>query len=161
MSPANRPHPGRALGVAVIVLAALYGGMVLSGRSAPALGLDLRGGTTVTLTPSATNAKIDKSALNQSVDIIRERVDGLGVSSAEVTTEGNNIVIAVPGKGREDVLDLVGKTALLDFRPVTETAPVTTVRRRPLARSQRERVRPQARQPARRLPHRQRRARRR
>ncbi len=125
MSPAKRSNPGRALGLVLLVLAVLYGGMALSGRSAPALGLDLRGGTTVTLTPSAPNAKINKSDLNQSVDIIRQRVDGLGVSSASVSTEGNNIVIAVPGKGRADVLSLVGKTALLDFRAVTESAAAT------------------------------------
>jgi preprotein translocase subunit SecD len=126
VSPAKRPTPGRALGLVLVVLAALYGGMALSGRYSPALGLDLRGGTTVTLTPSSPGQKIDKDDLNQSVDIIRQRVDGLGVSSAEVSTEGNNIVIAVPGKGRADVLDLVGKTALLDFRPVTDTAVATT-----------------------------------
>jgi preprotein translocase subunit SecD len=122
----NTPRPGRALAVVAVILAALFGGMFLSGQHSPKLGLDLRGGTSVTLTPVQTEGgKVPASALNQSVNIMRQRVNGLGVSESEVTTEGNNIIISVPGKHRDEVLKLVGTTAQLRFRQVLEQGPPT------------------------------------
>jgi len=112
------------------VLAALYGGMALSGTLSPALGLDLRGGTTVTLTARETVAGggITKANLNTAVEIMRERVNGAGVGNADVSTEGSrNIVVSVPGKDTSSILDRVGETALLSIRQVYESnAPGTT-----------------------------------
>jgi len=128
--PAKRSNPGRALVLVLIVLAALYGGMALSGTLSPALGLDLRGGTTVTLTARETVAGggITKANLNTAVEIMRERVNGAGVGNADVSTEGSrNIVVSVPGKDTESVLNNIGKTALLSIRQVYESnAPGTT-----------------------------------
>jgi preprotein translocase subunit SecD len=106
------------------VIVALYLGVFLGPSSTPALGLDLRGGTEVTLTAhSVGSGKVTKSALNQAVAIIRDRANGLGVAGATVNTQGsNNIVVAVPGKGRDEVLDTIGQTALLRFRQVLELA---------------------------------------
>jgi len=125
--PTNAPKPFRPLAAVVLVLAALYAAVFLGGSPTPKLGLDLRGGTSVILTPKAEgNAKVTSSALSKAVDIIRQRVNGLGVSEAEVTTEGGrNIVIAVPGKGRSDVVRLVGSTAQLRFREVLNQAAAT------------------------------------
>jgi len=107
----------------LIVLIALVGGMLLSGTHTPALGLDLRGGTTVTLKPRETvqGAKIKKSDLNTAVNILRNRVNGLGVGNADVKVEGNNIVISVPGKDTQGVLGSIGETAQLSIRQVYET----------------------------------------
>jgi preprotein translocase subunit SecD len=127
--PAKRSNPGRALVLVLLVLAALYGGMVLGGTYAPALGLDLRGGTTVTLKPrpSVPGAQIKKADLATAVGIMRNRVNGLGVGNADVKTEGNNIVISVPGKDTQGVLDTIGETAQLSIRQVYESnAPGTT-----------------------------------
>jgi preprotein translocase subunit SecD len=88
------------------------------------LGLDLQGGTQVILQPKpvTAGASITEEQLQQTVAIIRQRVDGLGVAEAEVTTQGSGdgavIVVSVPGVNQDRVVDLVQKTALLDFRPV-------------------------------------------
>ncbi|MCW2548331.1 MAG: secD [Mycobacterium sp.] len=123
------------LGVLAGIFVFLYASMFISGHTSAKLGLDLQGGTSVTLTPklvdangkALTNQKISSGAINQAVDIIRQRVNGLGVSEAEVVRAGNNIEISVPGKGRSDVVDLVGQTAQLAFRiPFSEgNAPTT------------------------------------
>ncbi|MGI8698008.1 MAG: protein translocase subunit SecD [Mycobacteriales bacterium] len=123
--PPNAPRPLRALAVVGLVLVALYAGVFLGSSHTPRLGLDLRGGTSVILEPKAGGgAKVTKASISKAVDIIQKRVNGLGVSEAEVTTQGGrNIVISVPGKGRKEVVDLVGSTAQLRFREVVNTAP--------------------------------------
>jgi preprotein translocase subunit SecD len=119
------------LGVLGAVLVIMYSIMILTGTTTPRLGLDLRGGTSVILTPKSTEAgkKPDSGAINQAVDIIRQRVNGLGVAESEVQRAGNQIEISVPGKGRNDVVDLVGQTAELRFRQVyqQDTATPTTL----------------------------------
>jgi preprotein translocase subunit SecD len=99
----------------------------------PRLGLDLRGGTQVILVPKSTKPgeAITDAQLNQTVEIIRQRVNGVGVAEAEVTTQGSGdnaaIVVAVPGVNQDRLVELVGRTALLDFRPVyaiSDPAPV-------------------------------------
>jgi preprotein translocase subunit SecD len=103
-----------------LLIVALYLGVFLGKSATPALGLDLRGGTQVTLTAEPITGKsIPKSALSQAVSIIRSRVLGLGVGGAEISTQGNDhIIVSVPGKGRDQVVQTVGQTALLRFRQV-------------------------------------------
>ena len=71
----------------------------------PKLGLDLRGGTQVILTPQVTEGEADsitQEQLDQTVNIIRQRIDGFGVAEAEVTTQGSGansaVVVSVPGE---------------------------------------------------------------
>jgi preprotein translocase subunit SecD len=126
---ASKPRPGRLLGIVALVLVALYLGLFLGPAQKPALGLDLRGGTQVTLkaTPIGTGT-VTKSALNQAKDIITRRASGLGVGGATVTTQGSdNIVVSVPGGGHDQVVKTVGQTALLRFRQVMALAPGTAV----------------------------------
>ena len=89
---------------------------------APRLGLDLRGGTQVTLTPQASSGTITDAQLKQAVDIIRQRVNGMGVAEADVTTQGggNNaaIIVSVPGVSEQGIADTLKQTAKLEFRPV-------------------------------------------
>ncbi|MFL6160700.1 MAG: protein translocase subunit SecD, partial [Jatrophihabitantaceae bacterium] len=85
----------------------------------PKLGLDLQGGAQVILKAQTINGKApSKPSLDQARQIITNRVNGLGVSSAEVVTQGNDrIVVSVPGASANDIKD-VGGTALLQFRPL-------------------------------------------
>jgi preprotein translocase subunit SecD len=129
-SPGARRHPGRALAVILVALAALVGGMFLSGNTHPRLGIDLAGGTEITLTakntPGQRNA-INPTNMNTAVNIINRRVNGLGVSEAEVQTQGSsNIVVDIPkGTNTQQAVNQVGTTAQLYFRPVlTEAANV-------------------------------------
>lgn len=96
-----------------------------SESNAPKLGLDLRGGTQVRLTPkTVSGGEITDSQLGQAVNIIRQRVNGLGVAEAEVSTEGsgNNsaILVSIPGVSQQNIADVLKQTALLSFRPVEQ-----------------------------------------
>lgn len=85
----------------------------------PKLGLDLRGGQTITLT--ATNRSVPMESLELARDIIQQRVDGLGVGEASVAVQGDrNIVVSAPNVERDDLAELVGTTAQLAFRPVLQ-----------------------------------------
>ncbi len=120
--------PGRALVFILIALVALTGGMFLSGHTTPRLGIDLAGGTSITLEarnePGQKNA-INPTNMNTAVDIINNRVNGLGVSEAEVQTQGDrNIIVNIPkGTNEKQARDQVGTTAQLYFRPVITQAP--------------------------------------
>lgn len=93
---------------------------------APRLGLDLKGGTQVVLlAQSATGGGgITDEQLSQTVEIIRQRVNGLGVAEAEVTIQGSGgnaaIVVSVPGVNEQQLASQLAQTALLDFRPVIQ-----------------------------------------
>ena len=121
-------RPGRALALILIALVALTGGMFLSGHTTPRLGIDLAGGTSITLTakeqPGQKNA-INPTNMNTAVGIIERRVNGLGVSEAEVQTQGDrNIIVNIPrGTNEKQAREQVGTTAQLYFRPVLTIAP--------------------------------------
>ncbi len=120
-------RPGRQLAVLGFIFVVLYLLVFFSGgasggwkdRLEPRLGLDLIGGTRLTL--EATNSVDGKPPtsgnLEEARQIIESRVNGYGVAEAEVVTEGNrNIVISLPGENR-DLRD-VGSAAELRFRKV-------------------------------------------
>ncbi|MDR1238216.1 MAG: protein translocase subunit SecD [Propionibacteriaceae bacterium] len=117
----HRPHPLRTLITFGAFILALYVIMAATGSWAPKLGLDLRGGTTITLT--ATNitgeGSINQDNLEVARNIIDQRVNGYGVTEAEVTTSGDRqIIVAAPNVQRDDLARLVGQTAQLYFRKV-------------------------------------------
>jgi len=114
-------RPGQTLLIFMLVMLGLYGLMAWSGSWSPRLGLDLRGGTTITLTARNTTGTgaVDPTSLEQARTIIQQRVDSIGVGEAEVTTSGNNqIQISVPNMQRDELVALVGQTAQLEFRAV-------------------------------------------
>jgi preprotein translocase subunit SecD len=117
-------RPVRALAILAVLLVGLLATALIQGATAVKLGLDLRGGTSVTLQPRASNDsnKITSEAIDQAVSIIRQRVNSLGVAESEVTAQGSGtnrqIVISVPGDSGRRVVDLVGQTAELRFRQV-------------------------------------------
>ncbi|MER5626832.1 protein translocase subunit SecD [Streptosporangium sp. NPDC002544] len=105
--------------VLLAIILAMGGVMLLNKAYTPEYGLDLAGGTTVTLQPITPNGSApSQESLDLAVNIIRERVNGSGISDAEVAKSGDNIVISVPGVGQEEVVKLVGTTAELRFRQV-------------------------------------------
>lgn len=127
---AAQGKPGRTLALIMIALVALTGGMFLSGHTAPRLGIDLAGGTSITLEaknePGQKNA-INKTNMDTAVAIINNRVNGLGVSEAEVQTQGDrNIIVNIPkGTNAKQAREQVGTTAQLYFRPVLAQQPST------------------------------------
>ncbi|HSB06112.1 MAG TPA: protein translocase subunit SecD [Thermodesulfobacteriota bacterium] len=66
--------------------------------------------------------QIRKSALDQALETIRNRIDQFGVSEPEITRQGTDrILIQLPGvKDPQRALNLIGQTALLEFKLVDE-----------------------------------------
>jgi preprotein translocase subunit SecD len=124
----NLPRPGRTLTLFMIVVAGLFALVAGVGMSndagaeptwQPRLGLDLQGGTRITLQASATSGGVTPDKLSQARDIIDQRVNASGVSEAEVTTQGGDqVIIEIPGQKKGDIVDEVGRTAQLRFRLV-------------------------------------------
>ncbi|MGW0365936.1 protein translocase subunit SecD [Streptomyces sp. NPDC002990] len=116
-------RPGRALAVILIAMVALTAGMFLSKQTTPRLGIDLAGGTSITLKAKSEPGKpdaINETNMNTAVGIIERRVNGLGVSEAEVQTQGrDHIIVNIPkGTNEQQAREQVGTTAQLYFRPV-------------------------------------------
>ncbi|MFB7375669.1 protein translocase subunit SecD [Streptomyces sp. NPDC056222] len=124
----GQSRPGRALALILIAMVALTGGMFWSGHTTPRLGIDLAGGTSITLKAKAEPGKedaVNETNMNTAVGIIDRRVNGLGVSEAEVQTQGKeNIIVNIPrGVNEKQAREQVGTTAQLYFRPVLTYAP--------------------------------------
>ncbi|OKI98798.1 preprotein translocase subunit SecD [Streptomyces sp. CB01249] len=120
-------NPVRSLALILIAMVALTGGMFLAHQPTPRLGIDLAGGTSITLEAKAEPGQekaINKTNMDTAVDIMNRRVNGLGVSEAEVQTQGNsNIIVNIPkGTNSAQAREQVGTTAKLYFRPVLTVA---------------------------------------
>ncbi|MGW0815067.1 protein translocase subunit SecD [Streptomyces viridiviolaceus] len=118
--------PGRSLALILIAIVALTGGMFASGHTTPRLGIDLAGGTSITLraVPEAgQESAINKTNMDTAVEIMERRVNGLGVQESEVQTQGDrNIIVNIPkGTNSKEAREQVGTTAKLYFRPVVAT----------------------------------------
>jgi preprotein translocase subunit SecD len=107
--------------LAVVVISLGSFAAVFGAQWSPRLGLDLAGGLSVVY---QTAKSVPQSELQETVNILNNRVNGLGVSGAEVSTAGNNeIAVSIPGvKDAATVLADIGNTAQLYFRPVLCTA---------------------------------------
>ncbi len=109
-------------------IAAFFAGLIVWGVASgqpgasytPELALDLQGGTSIILTPTlADGESVDEEQLNQALEIIRQRIDGTGVSEAQVSIQGEqNILVSIPGTPDANTLQLIKASALLEFRPV-------------------------------------------
>jgi len=121
---AQHYRPGRSLLIFIVGIIGLLVWTFLPGdRHTPKLGLDLRGGTQVILSPSLPAGEtLSQDQLNQTVSIIRQRVDGFGVAESEVTIQGTGngakIIVTIPGETSRTVVDQLKTTAQLNFRPV-------------------------------------------
>ncbi|MFC5994164.1 protein translocase subunit SecD [Pseudonocardia hispaniensis] len=113
-------RPWRYLATFVGIVVVLYALVFFTGdgKPAPKLGIDLEGGTRVTLSARTESGGIPpRDQLLQAQQIIEQRVNGLGVSGAEVVLDGNNLTITVPGAQGDEARSL-GQTAQLRFREV-------------------------------------------
>ena len=113
----------RRLVLSLVAIVLLAGGTFTANLVAgnhPSLGLDLQGGASVTMTPVG---KVDPVALSVAVDIIRQRVDSIGVAEPEIIRQGNTVVVNLPGvKDQQQALDTIGRTGAVEMRPVLKVA---------------------------------------
>ncbi len=108
------------------VLVVVFGGLAanIAVGNVPALGLDLQGGASVTLTPVG---DYEPAALEVAVEIIRARVDSLGVAEPEIISQGDTVVINLPGVEDQDrALQIVGAQGQVLLRPVLQSGTLSS-----------------------------------
>lgn len=113
------------LGIVLVSIAALVGTLIAGNE--PLLGLDLQGGVSVRYrsTEEIEDPVELQERIEAAVEVIRNRVDGLGVAEPEIQAEGEGILVSLPGvDDPQRALDLVGETAVMRFRPVIAELPV-------------------------------------
>ncbi len=110
------------IGVLVVAFGGFAGNLVAGNH--PSLGLDLQGGASVTLEPIGT---FDPAALDVAVDIIRKRVDSIGVAEPEIIRQGDTVIVNLPGvKDQKAALELVGSSGEVLLRPVKQMGTTQT-----------------------------------
>ncbi len=113
------PRPARTLLIFGLTVLVLYGLAALGQTWKPRLGLDLEGGTRITLSAIPEGGEVTPTKLQQAASIVDRRVNGSGVSEAEVSTQGDrNIIVEIPGENASNLVDAVKRTAQLRFRVV-------------------------------------------
>ena len=114
------PRPARTLLIFGLTIAVLFGLAAIGGTWKPRLGLDLEGGTRITLSAiTSGDNEVTETKLRQAASIVDQRVNGSGVSEAEVATQGSrNIIVEIPGRNASNLVDAVKRTAQLRFRIV-------------------------------------------
>ena len=104
--------------IGIVLVAAVTIGLTIGTGDQPSLGLDLQGGASITLQPEG---EYDAIALDVAVEIIRSRVDAIGVAEPEIIRQGDTVVVNLPGvKDQQRALDIVGRTGDLQLRPVLQ-----------------------------------------
>src|SRR4051812_26677223 len=118
-------RPGRTLVIFGLVVAVMYVGLAITGVWKPKLGLDLQGGTRITLSASTvTGEPVTAEKLDEAAGIIDSRVNAYGVAESEVSTQGSDtIIVEIPGRNEKNIVDSVKQTAQLRFRLVAISAP--------------------------------------
>jgi len=112
----RRSHLVSLILVVVFTAASLAG--VLSAGWTPVLGVQLQGGVEVVLRPAD---EVSDEQFERAIEIIRNRVDAIGVAEPDITRQGTQVVIQLPGvKDKQRAVDLIGQTAELRFRPVVQ-----------------------------------------
>ena len=113
----RRRHSATLAGI--LLVSALLLGLTVAAGNRPELGLDLQGGASVVLRPPSDVG--NPEVLDQAIEVIRGRVDALGVAEPDITRQGNAIVVELPGvSDQQRAIEVVGQTAELRFRPVLE-----------------------------------------
>ncbi|HEV2809573.1 MAG TPA: protein translocase subunit SecD [Acidimicrobiales bacterium] len=114
---------------ALLVVAALAGAVVLVASRPVRLGLDLRGGTQIVLEAQDTPRRhVDDDTASRTLEVLRRRVDALGVSEPTLQRSGDRrIIVELPGVADpEEALQVIGRTAQLSFHPVLAVEPSPT-----------------------------------
>ncbi|WP_445398697.1 protein translocase subunit SecD [Streptomyces sp. LE64] len=122
-SPARRPRATlwRALAAFAVVALSLLAALTTE----PRLGLDLRGGTRIVLeTRDSPTVKADAAATDRALEVLRQRVDALGVAEPSLARSGERrIVVELPGvQDPRKAAEVIGRTAQLTFHPVVGAA---------------------------------------
>ncbi|MFP8887536.1 MULTISPECIES: protein translocase subunit SecD [Streptomyces] len=111
----------RALLALTVIALSVYAAVT----SSPRLGLDLRGGTQIVLeTRDSPTTEADREATDRTLEVLRRRVDALGVAEPNITRSGDNrIIVELPGlQDPREAADVLGRTAQLTFHPVLGAA---------------------------------------
>lgn len=109
----------------VVALLILGGAVAIALTSSPRLGLDLSGGTQIVLqTSDSETVKADARATDRTLEVLRGRVDALGVSEPTLARAGENrIIVELPGvQDPRQAAEVIGKTAQLSFHGVVGLA---------------------------------------
>jgi SecD/SecF fusion protein len=131
----------RALFALAVIAVSLFIAVTVPVR----LGLDLRGGTQIVLqTRSTSTATADSEATDRTLEVLRGRIDALGVAEPTLVRSGDNrIIVELPGvQDPKKAADVLGRTAQLGFHPVLGTADSADDISRPLPKRPREQVLP-------------------
>jgi len=108
--------------IGILLVAVVSVGLTAASGNTPSLGLDLQGGASITLQPEG---DYDTVALEVAVEIIRSRVDAIGVAEPEIIRQGDTVVVNLPGvKDQQRALDIIGRTGDLQLRPVLQSGNV-------------------------------------
>ncbi|MFH9002208.1 protein translocase subunit SecD [Streptomyces afghaniensis] len=137
----NRSVRLRALLALAVIALSLYIAVTVPVR----LGLDLRGGTQLVLeTRSTPTTDAGPEATDRTLEVLRGRIDGLGVAEPTLVRSGENrIIVELPGvQDPKRAADVLGRTAQLTFHPVLGTGELTDEASRPLPKRPREHVLP-------------------
>ncbi|HZG03348.1 MAG TPA: protein translocase subunit SecD [Streptomyces sp.] len=111
----------RALLALTVVALSVY----FTVTTSPRLGLDLRGGTQIVLeTRDSPTARADREATDRTLEVLRRRVDALGVAEPGIARSGDRrIIVELPGlQDPREAADVLGRTAQLSFHPVLGVA---------------------------------------
>ena len=115
----KRQWPAKALALFALIVIGVYALVFFTGtkNAEPKLGIDLQGGTRVTLVPQGEEPTSEQ--LEDARRILENRVNGMGVTGASVVVDGNTIVIEAAGDDTSEIRN-IGQTSQLFFRPVLE-----------------------------------------
>ena len=111
---------------AVLALAIVAGSAFIAWTQPVKLGLDLEGGTQIVLeTSDSPTVKAGKEATDRAVEVLRRRVDALGIAEPVLTRSGDKrIIVELAGvQDPRDAVNVIGKTAQLSFHPVLGVEP--------------------------------------
>ncbi|MFB6629064.1 protein translocase subunit SecD [Streptomyces sp. NPDC056362] len=111
---------------ALLALAVVALSLWITLTTPPRLGLDLRGGTRIVLqTEDGPTTRADAAATDRALEVLRKRVDGLGVAEPSLARSGERrIVVELPGlRDPRRAAETIGRTAQLTFHAVTGASP--------------------------------------
>jgi len=112
----------------VIVLLISIGGMYFTFKKQMNLGLDLRGGAYILLEAQSDNGKaITSDDMARLVEVLDRRINGIGVAESRVQISGTDrVLVEIPGvTDTEQAVNMIGKTALLEFQLVEKDGTLT------------------------------------
>jgi preprotein translocase subunit SecD len=113
------------LSLAAVLVLVVAGIVLLALGARPLLGLDLQGGISAVYQPALVEGEPIpddfEAILDETIEIIRARVDSLGVAEPDISRSGTDVLVQLPGVTEAERLrELIGRTAQLRFRPVYE-----------------------------------------